>query len=154
MKRQALLIALLVLVCSLFAEERRLLTMEEAILSRELIPQNYQVKWSSDYPSEYLHTEDSVTYAINIRTGEQRQVSDIVATKQHKAHAILKGNNISWLTEDSIEISITQFDDSNIVCGQAVSRNEFSCMQGLFPSPDNSRLGFYVKDETYVSWYS
>ena len=151
MKRQALLIALLVLVCSLFAEERRLLTMEEAILSRELIPQNYQVKWSSDYPTEYLHTEDSVTYAINIRTGKQRQVSDIVATNQHKAHAILKENNISWLTEDSIEIPITQFDDSNIVCGQAVSRNEFSCMQGLFPSPDNSRLGFYVKDETYVS---
>ena len=72
MKRQTFLIALLILVCGLFAEERRLLTMEEAILSRELIPQNYQVKWSSDYPNEYLHTEDSITYAINIRTGKKR----------------------------------------------------------------------------------
>ena len=153
MKRQTFLIALLILVCGLFAEERRLLTMEEAILSRELIPQNYQVKWSSDYPNEYLHTEDSITYAINIRTGKKRQVNLSVGAKQHKAHAILKDNNISWLTVDSVEIPITQFNDPNIVCGQAVSRNEFSCMQGLFPSPDNSRLGFYVKDETNVSTF-
>ena len=40
-----------------------------------------------------------------------------------------------------------KFDDKNIICGQAVSRNEFGCMEGLFPSPDNSRLAFYVKDE-------
>lgn len=153
MKRQHLLIALLVLVCGLFAEERRLLTMEEAVLSRELIPQNYQVRWSSDYFTEYLHTEDSITYAINIRTGKQRQVNEHIDTKQFKAHAVLKDNNIVWLTEDSIEIPITQFDDPNIVCGQAVSRNEFGCMQGLFPSPDNSRLGFYVKDETNVTTF-
>ena len=95
MKRQTFLIALLILVCGLFAEERRLLTMEEAILSRELIPQNYQVKWSSDYPNEYLHTEDSITYAINIRTGKKRQVNLSVGAKQHKAHAILKDNHIS-----------------------------------------------------------
>ena len=153
MKLQILLLALLTITCSLFAQERRLLTMEDAILSRELIPQNYQVKWSSDYPNEYLHQEDSITYAINIRTGKKRSVTLPAITKQHIPHAILKGNNISWLTADSVEVPITQFADSNIVCGQAVSRNEFGCMQGLFPSPDNSRLAFYVKDESNVTTF-
>ncbi|MBO5729350.1 MAG: DPP IV N-terminal domain-containing protein, partial [Paludibacteraceae bacterium] len=153
MKPQTLLLALLTLASTLIAQDRRLLTMEEAILSRELIPQNYQVKWSSDYPNEYLHQEDSITYAINIRTGRQRQVAIPATSKQHTPHAILKGNNISWLTADSIEIPITQFADTNIVCGQAVSRNEFGCMQGIFPSPDNSRIAFYVKDETHVTTF-
>ena len=153
MKLQTLLLALLTITCSLFAQERRLLTMEDAILSRELIPQNYQVKWSSDYPNEYLHQEDSITYAINIRTGKKRSVTLPAITKQHIPHAILKGNNISWLTADCVEVPITQFADSNIVCGQAVSRNEFGCMQGLFPSPDNSRLAFYVKDESNVTTF-
>ena len=153
MKLQTLLLVLLTITCSLFAQDRRLLTMEEAILSRELIPQNYQVKWSSNYPNEYLHQEDLTTYAINIRTGKQRQVAIPAKTKQHTPHAILKGNNIVWLTADSVEIPITQFADSNIVCGQAVSRNEFGCMTGLFPSPDNSRLAFYVKDETRVTTF-
>lgn len=154
MKRILLsLISLLCIASIACAQDRRLLTMEEAILSRELIPQNYQVKWSGNYPNEYLHQEDSTTYAINIRTGKQRQVAIPAKTKQHTPHAILKGNNIVWLTADSVEIPITQFADSNIVCGQAVSRNEFGCMTGLFPSPDNSRLAFYVKDETRVTTF-
>ena len=154
MKRILLsLISLLCIASIACAQDRRLLTMEEAILSRELIPQNYQVKWSSDYPNEYLHKEDTVTYAINIRTGKQRQITLPTTPKQHTPHAILKGNNIAWLTADSVEIPITAYDDKNIVCGQAVSRNEFGCMHGLFPSPDNSRLGFYVKDESHVSTF-
>ena len=153
MKPQTLLLALLTLASTLIAQDRRLLTMEDAILNRNLNPKNYQVRWSSDYPNEYLHQEDSITYAINIRTGRQRQVAIPATSKQHTPHAILKGNNISWLTADSIEIPITQFADTNIVCGQAVSRNEFGCMQGVFPSPDNSRIAFYVKDETHVTTF-
>ena len=154
MKRILLsLIGVLCITSIACAQERRLLTMEDAILNRSLNPKNYQVRWSSDYPNEYLHQEDSITYAINIRTGKKRSVTLPAISKQHTPHAILKGNNISWLTADSVEIPITQFADSNIVCGQAVSRNEFGCMQGLFPSPDNSRLAFYVKDESNVTTF-
>ena len=55
MKFQTLLIALLTITCSLFAEERRLLTMEDAILNRNLTPKNYQIRWSGDYLNQYLH---------------------------------------------------------------------------------------------------
>lgn len=154
MKRILLsLIGVLCIASIVYGQDRRLLTMEDAILNRSLNPKNYQVRWSSDYPNEYLHQEDSITYAINIRTGKKRSVTLPAISKQHTPHAILKGNNISWLTADSVEIPITQFADSNIVCGQAVSRNEFGCMQGLFPSPDNSRLAFYVKDESNVTTF-
>ena len=153
MRKQLVILFLLGVLSISFAQERRLLTMEEAILSRELTPKNYQVKWSSDYPSEYLHAEDSITYAINIRTGKQRIVTPKSVKQLPKAHAVLKDNNIVWLTVDSVEIPITTCEDKNIVCGREVSRNEFGCMHGLFPSPDNSRLGFYVKDETYVTTF-
>ena len=144
---------LLALVCSIFAEERRLLTMEDAILNRALNPKNYRVRWSDDYPNQYLHQEDSVWYAIDVRTGKQRVVEYTEPQKVHTPHAVLKENNIVWLTADSVEIPITQYNDKNIVCGQAVSRNEFGCMTGLFPSPDNSRLAFYVKDESNVTTF-
>ena len=153
MKRQTIIIVLLALVCSIFAEERRLLTMEDAILNRALNPKNYRVRWSDDYPNQYLHQEDSVWYAIDVRTGKQRVVEYTEPQKVHTPHAVLKENNIVWLTADSVEIPITQYNDKNIVCGQAVSRNEFGCMTGLFPSPDNSRLAFYVKDESNVTTF-
>ena len=153
MKRQIILSVVFFLVCSLFAEERRLLTMEDAILNRNLTPKNYQVRWSGDFLNQCLHKEDTVWYAIDVRTGKQRVVDYVEPIKKHAPHAVLKENNIVWLTEDSVEIPITSFDDKNIICGQAVSRNEFGCMEGLFPSPDNSRLAFYVKDESHVTTF-
>lgn len=153
MKKVVSLIALFCIVTIAFSQDRKLLTMEDAILNRNLNPKNYRVRWSEDYPNQYLHKEDSVWYAIDARTGKQRVVDYAEPKKAHTPHAILKGNNIVWLTADSVEIPITQYDDPNIVCGQAVSRNEFGCMEGLFPSPDNSRLAFYVKDESNVTTF-
>ena len=153
MKKVVSLIALFCIVSITFGQDRKLLTMEDAILNRNLNPKNYRVRWSDDYPNQYLHKEDSVWYAIDARTGKQRVVDYAEPKKAHTPHAILKGNNIVWLTADSVEIPITQYDDPNIVCGQAVSRNEFGCMEGLFPSPDNSRLAFYVKDESNVTTF-
>ncbi len=147
------LIGLFCIVSIVFGQDRKLLSMEDAILNRALNPKNYRVRWSDDYPNQYLHQEDSVWYAIDVRTGKQRVVEYTEPQKVHTPHAVLKENNIVWLTADSVEIPITQYNDKNIVCGQAVSRNEFGCMTGLFPSPDNSRLAFYVKDESNVTTF-
>ncbi len=153
MKRLLLLIGIFCIVSLAFGQDRKLLTMEDAILNRDLNPKNYLVRWSREYPNQYLHQEDSIWYAIDVFTGKQREVDYTEPQKIHIPHAVLKGNNIVWLTADSVEIPITQFVDTNIVCGQAVSRNEFGCMEGLFPSPDNSRLAFYVKDESNVTTF-
>lgn len=153
MRKQLILLFLLGVFGLSFAQQRRLLTMEDAILNRNLTPKNYQIRWSGDYLNQYLHKEDTVWYAVDVRTGKQRVVDYVEPIKKHVPHAVLKENNIVWLTEDSVEIPITSFDDKNIVCGREVSRNEFGCMHGLFPSPDNSRLAFYVKDESQVTTF-
>ena len=54
------------------AEYRRLLTMEEAILSRELTPANYSVVWSDNYPNCFLHKSERGWSAINVRTGKEQ----------------------------------------------------------------------------------
>ena len=125
--------------------------MEDAILNPALSPKNYSVAWNSNYPTEYLHKEGKEWQAVNIRTGEVRAIE---APKSEKAaHAELRENNIMWIDAEGKEHKVTDFADKNIVCGQSVSRNEFGISGGLFPSPDNSLLAFYQKDESKVTTF-
>ena len=149
--RKLLLIVALCVAFAASAEERKLLTMEDAILNRSLIPQNYHTEWSADYPAEYLHKESSVWQAIDIRSGAVRTIA--APQKQTKAHAELRDNNIVWINNEGKEHKVTDFADKNIVCGQSVSRNEFGISGGLFPSPDNTLLAFYQKDESKVATF-
>ena len=150
MKKFILFIALCATTIA-WGEERRLLTMEDAILNRDLTPRNYHIEWCADYPAEYLHKEGEVLQAIDIRNGKIRIVEP--PQSEQKAHAELRGNNIVWLDGEGKEHKVTDFADKNIVCGQSVSRNEFGISGGLFPSPDNSLLAFYRKDESRVATY-
>ncbi len=136
------------------AQERRLLTMEDAILNRDLTPKNYRVEWNSAYTKgEYLHrTEQGEWRAIDVRTGKERAI-EAPQPKPKVAHAELRENNIVWVEADGTERSVTNFEDKNIVCGATVSRNEFGISGGLFPSPDNKRLAFYKKDESHVTTF-
>ena len=136
------------------AQERRLLTMEDAILNRELTPKNYRIEWNSAYTKgEYLHrTEHGEWRAIDVRTGKERTI-EAPQPQLKTAHAELRENNIVWVEADGTERRVTNFEDKNIVCGATVSRNEFGISGGLFPSPDNQRLAFYKKDESRVTTF-
>lgn len=155
----ALRSAIIAILCGLVgfgatvAAERRLLTMEDAILNRDLIPQNYHVEWSAAYPNEYLHrTATGEWQAFDVRTGKSRTIEPPQTTPRG-AHAELRANNIVWVEADGSERKVTSFDDANIVCGATVSRNEFGISGGLFPSPDGQRLAFYKKDESRVTTF-
>ena len=50
-------------------------------------------------------------------------------------------------------ISVTDFEDKNIVSGQSIARNEFGIVKGIFWSPQGSYLAFYQKDESEVGDY-
>ena len=149
MRKVLTLISLLAAI-TVTAQERRLLTMEEAILSRELIPASYSIMWDSNHPDHYLHPTDSLCYAINVRTGKSTAVE--FPTKP-KAVAKCVENNIVWVAEDGTTVNVTDFKDKNIVAGSSVSRNEFGISGGLFPSPDKQSLAFYQKDESNVSTF-
>lgn len=146
--RKIALLLLSIISLTAVAESRRLLTMEEAILSRELIPSSYKVVWNENYPKEFLHPTDSLCYAIDVVSGKSRVVEHPEREKQ-----IVKtvGNNIVWIDNDGTEIAVTNFTDKNIVAGSSVSRNEFGISGGLFLSPDKRQLAFYQKDESAVS---
>ena len=152
---QAVVIATLATVFSVSAQtaDRKLLTMEDAILNKSLIPQKYPVEWSAENPREYITATVDKHYAVDIRTGKRRTTAAPSKKSEGLPRAELRDNNIVWLYADGTEHKVTDFSDRNIVCGTSVSRNEFGIGNGLFPSPDNSRLAFYIKDESRVGTF-
>ena len=155
MKKFLLLIALCVAFVA-SGEERKLLSMEDAILNRNLIPQNYTISFDKDNPAIYKHTNGENIEHYNIRSGEllssePKGVNTLL--KRSRNEAVVKDNNIVWYDGEGKEYKVTDFADKNIVCGQSVSRNEFGISGGVFPSPDNSLLAFYQKDESKVTTY-
>lgn len=97
--RKIALLLLTLTALTAAAEPRRLLTMEEAILSRELIPASYRIAWNENYPKEFLHPTDSLCYAIDVVSGKSRVVERPEREKQ-----IVKtvGNNIVWIDRKSV----------------------------------------------------
>ena len=49
--------------------------------------------------------------------------------------------------------SVTDYEDGNIVSGQAIARSEFGITKGTFWSPKGNYLAFYQKDESAVADY-
>ena len=148
--RKLLTLILATVAITATAENRRLLTMEEAILSRELIPENYSVLWDSNHPDHYLHKGESGWVAVDVRTGSEQSV-DAPTKAQPQFKTV--DNNIVRIMEDGKQRHVTRYTNKNIVAGSSISRNEFGISGGLFPSPDNSLLAFYQKDESYVSTF-
>ena len=151
-------IVLIVALCAAFVawgENRKLLTMEDAILNRDLIPQNYDIRFSKENPAIYEHTDDKNIEQYDIRSGKllSSKPKLIGMPNPFRNKASVKGNNVVWHDAEGKEHKVTDFADKNIVCGQSVSRNEFGISGGLFPSPDNSLLAFYQKDESRVATY-
>ena len=148
--RKLLTLILAAVAVTATAENRRLLTMEEAILSRELIPENYSVLWDSNHPDHYLHKGESGWVAVDVRTGSEQSV-DAPTKAQPQFKTV--DNNIVRIMEDGKQRHVTRYTNKNIVAGSSISRNEFGISGGLFPSPDSSLLAFYQKDESYVSTF-
>ena len=153
MKRLFLFIICAGTAFAAISSERRLLTMEDAILNRKLTPKNYETLWSEAHPGYILHPTDSLSIATNIRTGKETKIDLPKADSTPRSHAELEGNNIVWVAADGTRERITDFTDPNIVCGSSVSRNEFGISGGLFPAPDGKQLAFYRKDESQVTTF-
>ena len=139
------------LVATASAQEKKLLTMEETILSRELIPQNRQITWGTDAKGKTIYgevvsrEETNWFYPTNGKTAtpaeKPAEGSPRYFTEENNLYAEVAGE----------KIAITANLDKNIVSGSHVSRNEFGIMGGIFPSPDGLSVAFYQKDESNVT---
>ena len=154
MRKFILLVALCVASVA-FGQERKLLTMEDAILNSNLVPKNYDIRFNKDNSAIYEHTNGQNIESYDIRSGKLVDSKPILIGMPNplRNKAAVWNNNVVWYDGEGKKHNITDFADKNIVCGESVSRNEFGISGGLFPSPDNSRVAFYQKDESKVATY-
>ena len=135
--------------------ERKLLSMEDAILNRDLVPKNYELRFSKDNPKIYEHANGKEIEQYDIRTGKLLSSKPILIGMPNpfRNRASVKENNVIWYDAEGKIYKVTDFADKNIVCGQAVSRHEFGIDGGLFHSPDKAFVAFYQKDESRVTTF-
>ncbi len=92
---------------------------------------------------DLLHT-DSLELPTNAENREDAPKTGYIAYTVKNNLYLLKGDEV---------IALSNNDDEGIVTGQTVSRSEFGITDGIFWSPDGTKLAYYVKDETEVTDY-
>ncbi|MBR6496252.1 MAG: hypothetical protein IKT28_03975, partial [Rikenellaceae bacterium] len=127
MKRYLLLI-LTALTTVTFAQgqERKLLTMEDAISNPALSPKAYPVKWGVDAKGKTIYSTgagDKIEWFYP-NNGKPAVVNptDTKAKPVGKPRYFVKENNL-YYELDGEKIAITSESNPNIISGSAVSRN-------------------------------
>lgn len=135
------------------AQQRKLLTMDEAILSRELVPNNIRTSWGVDSKGRTLYgvynKENKQTDWFDVRTSKPTMPRE-ATTGATAPRYFTEANNL-YVEHNGVRKAITSDTDTNIVNGSHVSRNEFGINGGIFPSPDGLSVAFYRKDESRVA---
>ena len=67
--------------------------------------------------------------------------------------AYLKGQSLWLKNSDGSETVVAESENSQITYGDFVSRNEFGIEDGIFWSPDSTKIAFYRKDESKVTGF-
>ena len=127
------------------AQSGKVLTMEETILSRELAPENLYCSWESN--KDILMYQDGKWVLFDIETRLERPYRP--AKKIEKVYT--KGRSLYYQSGNGLVLTIGGSRDENITYGQFVSRNEFGIEDGIFWSPDSTKVAFYKKDESKVT---
>ncbi|MBR5351769.1 MAG: DPP IV N-terminal domain-containing protein [Prevotella sp.] len=153
-------VLLLVFLTTMTATAQKLFTLEELNYGgknyRQMTPANRNVTW---WENTLVRVDKEVTYVVDKKTG----LEEVMPEKDREAFnawrkrlvnkAEVKNHNIFVTTADGIEKQITTDGCRELVYGEAVHRNEFGIMDGLFWSPDRQRLAFYRMDQSMVADY-
>ncbi len=109
--------------------------------------------------SRFSYTSGSKVCIFNIKEKlvvivnsypEEAENIDIIQEGKRIAYTIK--NNL-FIVDAGKEIQVTKDENSGIVNGQTVHRNEFGIYKGTFWSPEGNYLAYYRKDETMVTDY-
>ena len=158
MKRTSLILSILCLGLTLSAQsgiistrpanpqDGKVLTMEETILSRELSPANLWASWEN--PEEILMHKDGKWQTFDINSGAY---GDYAGKMRSELQAITRDRSLYLVFADGTEKLIAESENADITYGEFASRNEFGITDGIFWSPDSTRIAFYRKDESKVT---
>ena len=123
------------------AHDGKLLTMEDAVASRAVQPENRYYTWVNDNEYRFL----SGTKWETARLDENLELP-----VQRGWTALNQGNSL-YITDYKDTIAVAVSNDREIVYGQSVSRNEFGIDGGVFWAPSGRKLAFFRKDESRVT---
>jgi dipeptidyl-peptidase-4 len=124
------------------AHDGKLLTMEEAVASRSVYPENRYYTWFND--NEYRFFDGS-------RWDSGRVDENLELPQDFSGWTAFNEGNSLYITDYKDTIAVAVSNDREIVYGQSVSRNEFGIDGGIFWSPSGRKLAFYRKDESRVT---
>ena len=134
------------------------LTMEEAVLGRNVLPANIYAAW---FDAETVRFYQDGKWMLQAADGTVRPYTPVPLPEgfPQEAENITEGpdGSLAYTVGRSLFIHgdspacIAQEDDPQITFGQTVSRNEFGINGGIFWSPDGQKLAFYRKDESRVT---
>ncbi|MCD8208931.1 MAG: S9 family peptidase [Bacteroidales bacterium] len=129
------------------ADGVRLLTMEETFLSRELSPQLARFVWVEN--EEGFEPVEVKAEGRGAGHGGPRDRERVPEGAEWSCFT--RDNGLYLRYADGTVTTLAEDEDSNIVYGQSVSRNEFGIWGGIFISPDSTKIAFYRKDESRVT---
>ena len=127
-------------------QDGRILTMEETILSRDLSPASLYCTWDSN--GSLLVHKDGKWQVHDLKTGAEQEY---IPAETSEMAAYVKGQSLWLRGKDGNETLIAESGNPDITYGQFVSRNEFGIEDGIFWSPDSTKVAFYRKDESKVT---
>ncbi|MBQ9569957.1 MAG: DPP IV N-terminal domain-containing protein [Prevotella sp.] len=153
-------VLLLTLLTVMTATAQKLFTLEELNYGgknyRQTLPENRNLLW---WENTLVRADKETTYIVDLKTGkeqamtaQQKEAFDSWRKKK-TTKAEVRNHNIFVITADGSEKQITTDGNRELVYGEAVHRNEFGIMGGLFWSPDRQRLAFYRMDQSMVADY-
>jgi len=116
---------------------------------------------SYPYPAQPLvllsNAHQQILYNFKAKKIEWQQSLEGVTVKawnsSSRALAYKKSDNQLYVNDNGKETQLTTDGSREIVYGEAVHRNEFGIMEGLFWSPDGQQLAFYRMDQQMVADY-
>ncbi|MCQ2146863.1 MAG: DPP IV N-terminal domain-containing protein [Bacteroidales bacterium] len=146
----------------------KMLTMEEVILSRDIVPSRMSTGWQGD--SQLLMSKGGKITALDVTSGQEKEYAQNSSTQTSSARASLpkgasdvtpKGDNIAYTVGKSLyyvdknghSVCIAESENNQITYGQSVSRNEFGIGEGIYWSDSGKKLAFYRKDESLVTTF-
>ncbi len=116
------------------------------------------INWLSDNEFSFRNKNNFYTYNHASKSGIKKLslpegAADVDHHLKSNRAAFTRGHNLLIIDPTGKETAVTDFDDANIVSGQAIARQEFGIYKGTFWSPDGIFLAFYQKDEKDVADY-
>ena len=142
------------------ATAQKLFTLEELNYGgknyRQTLPENRNLLW---WENTLVRADKETTYIVDLKTGKEQAMTAAQKEafdgwrKKQTTKAEVRDHNIFVITADGSEKQITTDGNRELVYGEAVHRNEFGIMDGLFWSPDRQRMAFYRMDQSMVADY-